>query len=857
MDSLEAARMSSRPDRVDALAGPAIAVARADADTIRLLPLLLMRGSTRSAFGQARPAEDDLNEAYAMAETRADTASLLRAIRWLSVSVGQQGRGTEAATLYRDLENLAHAAGDSLHLGWAWVGLAFDHYLNGRTHAAVVAYGQAAALLERQGEPGGAMWAWNGQGLALRQSGRYREARAALEHVLALAEAQDQAINQAIALNYLGRLDLQLGDPGAAVERFSRAADIHRAHQHHREGLLPSIDIAQARIMQGRYAEAEAALDSVITVCRELGLRDLEILAVGNLVDVRLEQGRPGAAVALCREMLVAGEMPSILNDTETRLRLARALADRDSLPAAVAVLEGVLARGAGSVSLELRSSALLGSLLVDAGRCEQAVAVLRPAFPVAREAGADAECVILLTHLGRAEAACDRPDSSLAAYRRAMACWERVRAWPSDPVWREHRGTVAGSLFAQAAATLLAVSDDPAHLAEAWNWVQRHKARTLQERMRGPDAASPADGLPGLEEFQQEILAPGEVFIDLVEGERVGVLFCVTTDTAFAGLLPGRASTRPRMERLGDVVTSLEISSPLPAENLANALVELWPLEARRLAAAATLVLWSPDGSWHGFPASLLSWDAGLARVPAAGVLVWVRTAPEIPLVAARVLAVCGPDPEGTDLLPGAAAEARWLSAHLRDVQTVGDKPGPPLDATDWNQADVLHLAAHTVLDPWQPWNTTITLGRGGVGDLKAAEVAELPLAARLAVLAGCTTAGNRLVGGEGLIGLAGAFLAARTPVVLATLWPVDDAVAKEITTGFYDGLADGLPAAMALARARGDHRVGQAPRDWAAFVLVGDGQVEVPVRRRTPRWPWALLLAALAIFALVRARR
>jgi tetratricopeptide (TPR) repeat protein len=881
IDSLLAWRDASRPDRVDSLAGPAIAAARADGDTLHLLPLLLVRGATRAGFGLARQAESDLREALALAASRNDTLRRMQSIRWLSVAIGRQGRSAEAAELYRELEDLAHAAGDSLHLAWAWVGLAYDHYLQGRTHVAGATYARAAGILERYGELAGAVWAWNGYALALHSAGRYREARAVLGHVLALAVANGDVVNEGVALNSLGRLDLQLGDPGSAVARFTRAAAIHRAHHHHREGLVPCIDIAKARIMQGRYAEAETELDSVLTVCRELGLRDLEILAEGTLVDAWLDQGRAGAAAARCRDVLAGGELPSRLNATELRLRLARALMDRDSLVAATEVLETVQTEGAGAVSLELRTAALLGSVLVDRGEPERADTVLRAGLATALTAGDETQQVVLWTHLGRAETALARPDSALEAYRRAIACWERVRAWPSDPIWREHRGTVAGSLFAQAAAALLT---EPARLAEAWSWVQLYKARTLQERMQGPGTAAPVTTPTDLATFRRDVLRPGEVFLDLVEGERVSVLFCITPDSAWTGLLPGRAASAPRLQRLADVVTSPDIDDPGPARQLAAAAVADWPEPALRLAAGAPSVLWSPDGSWHRFPAALLPWTGSLARIPAAGVLAQLRgdrtetpeheqPADASPVTPApmesrapaephplRILAVCGPDPDGSGVLPGAAAETAWLDRRLRNVDEVREPTVAGLDAAGWRAADVLHLAAHTGLDPWQPWNTAVTLARGDGGELRAAEVTELSLAARLAVLPGCTTAGSRLVAGEGLIGLASAFLAAHTPAVLATLWPVDDAVALRVITGFYTGLADGLPAAAALAQARRDCRtdpVGRAPRHWAAFVLVGDGEITVPLERRAPRWPWAAGLGLLAAALYLRSRR
>lgn len=854
-ESLLVWRDANRPDMVDSLAGPAIEAARAEGDTMGLTTLLLIRGATRAGFGLARQAEGDLREGAALAAARDDTLRRMQFLRWLGVAVGRQGRGAEATDLYHELERTARAAADSVHLGWAWVGIAYGHYLNGRAEAAGATYARAAGVLQRHGETRGAVWAWNGRGLALRQAGEFQAARTAFANVLALVEGTGDVVNEATALDQIGRLDLMLGDPGRAVDLFARAAAIHRASQHHREGLVPSIDLARARIMQGRYAEAGALLDSVLTVARELGLRDLEVLAGNTLADAHLDQGRPGAAVDHCRRMFAAGEMPSLLLATETRLRQARALVDRDSLAAAAAVLERTLDEGAGAASLELRTAALLGAVLVDDGRPAAAAERLRPAVRLAREAGSEAELVVLLTHLGRAEAASGRPDSALAVFGRAIACWERVRAWPADPVWREHRGTVSGSLFANAAALRSAA---PGGLDQAWDWAQRHKARTLQERMRGPGVQDGAAPAPSLAEFRRDVLRPGEILLDLVEGDRLSLLFCVTRDTAFAATLPGRRHAEPRLQRLADVVRSPAIDDPGPAVHLAGEIVGVWPAEARRLAAGARTVWWCPDGSWHRLPAALLSWRGVLTRVPGAGVLARFRRLPLSATGSASVLAVGGPDPQGGGPLPGARQEIAWLTARLRNVRAPTPAPAPA--EAPWSEVDVLHLAAHTLLDVHQPWLSGVTLGPRPGDVLRAADAANLDLGARLAVLAGCTTAGNRVVGGEGLIGLAGGFLAANVPAVLATLWPVDDAVAFRVTTRFYEGLADGLTAAAALDRARHACFLDPdtcAPRHWAAFVLVGDGGVTVPLQRRSPRWPWAVGLILLAAAVFVRARR
>lgn len=864
LDSLVAWHEAGRPDKVDSLAGPAIAAARAAADTLRLLPLLTVRGAARAAVGNVRPAEADLREALALATDRHDTLRQLQTLRWLGIAVGRQGRTAEATGLFGSLETLASAADDSVHLAWAWVGLAYDHYLAGRSVAAAAAYGQAAGVLERGLDPQQAIWAWNGRALVLRQAGQFLEAREALRRVLALAEAAGDELNAAIALNQLGRIEMLIGDPGRAIDLFGRSAAIHRGRQQHREGLVPCIDLAGARLQQGRLTEAAALLDSVLVVCRDLGLRDLEVLAGNNLADVRLAQDRPAAAAVVCRDLLAAGEPPSHLAATETRLRLARALAERDSTAAAAALLQQILAAGAGSVALELDVGAQLGACRLALGDPQGALAVLIPAVARAGAAGLDEHALILWTQVGRAQRRVDRPDSARVAFARAVEAWERLRRRPDDPTWREHQGAV-GDLFAEAAANLLADPSVDGDLADAFALVQRGKARTLQERMMGPGAPAPAvPRIPTLAEVRARVLTRGEVLLDLVEGEQIAVLFVVTRDTALAALLPGRRVIAPRLRLLADAVTSPSVDDLIPVAALAGAALAEWPPGLTALLQDATLLTWSPDGSWHRFPLALLSGSAvgsrpdgslALARVPSVAVLARLRAETKVD-GDATLLAVCGPDPDGPGLLPGAEAETIRLAARYRGVRR---SAGAVFDAAAWRGAATLHLAAHTRLDPWRPWNTTITLARGDGGQVRAADIAVLDLDARLAVLAGCATAGTRIVGGEGLIGLAGGFLAARTPAVVATLWPVDDFAAARFMDPFYRALADGRTVAEALAVARRACRADPAtaaPRHWAGYVVVGDGGTTVPLQRRAARWPLALVLLAAAGGAVVRAR-
>ncbi len=876
LDSLTVWHRSSRLHRVDSLATALLPVATAADDTAGLLALRLARGRTRAAFGLAAEGEPDLRAALALAVAAGDTGARLRSLRWLCVATGRQGRPAEALGAARTLEALARAAADSAHLGWAWVGRAYDHYLAGRPDSAGMLYGQAGRLLARSGQPGGAMWARNGEGLARRQLGDLAGARAAFGATARLARQVDDRLNEAMALAFAGRLELLIGDPAVAEFLLTRAADIHRRHQHHREGLLPLLDLAVAHDLAGRGVRAAALLDSVRAEATRHGLADLAIVAGNQLADRHLAAGRPAAAVALAREQL-ARPAPSAMAATEIRLRLARGLAARDSVAAALAVLGEVPRGGAGAWTLELKAAALAGELLLRQGRPRAALARLEAvagavageavAGAAAGEAASGPPALPVLTALGRARQACGDPDGARTAFDRAVAAWDTLRSRPADVLWRERRSAAAGDLFAHAVSAHLdgpASWPPPARLAAAFALLQRYKARALGERMRGParwsaagepvPATAPEVTLAGV----QAILGVGEVLLDAVAGPDGGVLFAVTTDTALAVRLP--APARSARSRLEAALTSPHLADAAAAARLARArLGPLPPALTRRLDVARRL-FWCPDGDLHGLPLALLWPEAEVARLPASGFLVPLRAASARPAAPPRAgapaLLVLDGTADPGRRLPGAAAETAWLAASIRGTRRGRGTAGPPGDA--WRRAGVLHLAAHVELTPRQPWRSAAVLGDGT--RLVAADVAHAPVAAELVVLGGCSTAGREVVGGEGLLGLGSAFLAAGAPVVLATLWDVDDHAAALMTADVYTALAAGETVGAAMAAARRARRADPAtaaPCHWAGFVVLGDGARTVAVAPRRPVWPVvALLLVAGALLVGAVAR-
>jgi CHAT domain-containing protein len=149
--------------------------------------------------------------------------------------------------------------------------------------------------------------------------------------------------------------------------------------------------------------------------------------------------------------------------------------------------------------------------------------------------------------------------------------------------------------------------------------------------------------------------------------------------------------------------------------------------------------------------------------------------------------------------------------------------------------QARYVHFACHGILGlhDGQPPALVLTLvGNSGTRDefgtldgfLRLDEVTQLRLNADLVVLSACRSGQGRLYNGEGVVGLARAFLHAGSRGVVCSLWSVDDRETADLMAAFYGRLKEGRPTADALRDTQLDMiRAGKPPLYWAPFILIG----------------------------------
>lgn len=188
---------------------------------------------------------------------------------------------------------------------------------------------------------------------------------------------------------------------------------------------------------------------------------------------------------------------------------------------------------------------------------------------------------------------------------------------------------------------------------------------------------------------------------------------------------------------------------------------------------------------------------------------------------------------------LPAAAQEAEAIGRYYRTPQRlIGAQATERTIRQQMPLANVLHFAVHAMNDARSPMNSKLMLAEevGTAsnkeefdGTLQAHEIYRLKLPqARLVVLSACQTGLDQIYQGEGAISLARPFLVAGAPLTVASLWPVDSSLTRDLMIRFHQfRKADQLPTAEALRRAQlkiihAEPRF-RHPYYWASFIVIG----------------------------------
>jgi CHAT domain-containing protein len=240
------------------------------------------------------------------------------------------------------------------------------------------------------------------------------------------------------------------------------------------------------------------------------------------------------------------------------------------------------------------------------------------------------------------------------------------------------------------------------------------------------------------------------------------------------------------------------------------------------------TLVMPGDDGSQY--------WIEHVASQNASSIRLLAKRDSHSSNAPARNLLLIG-NPTATtseyEALPNAAAEIVAIQKHFpsenRTVVTRAQALPAAYAANSPDRFAYIHFVAHGTASRLSPLDSAVVLSATpeNADDFKlyARDIIQVPLHADLVVISACYSSGLRAYAGEGLAGLAWAFLRAGSHNVIGALWEASDASTPALMNRLYDELEAGEApdAALRTAKLSLIHAEGvfRKPLYWGVFQL------------------------------------
>jgi CHAT domain-containing protein len=324
--------------------------------------------------------------------------------------------------------------------------------------------------------------------------------------------------------------------------------------------------------------------------------------------------------------------------------------------------------------------------------------------------------------------------------------------------------------------------------------------------------------------------------------GEKQSYLWAITKQKTSLFPLPPAAEINATAERYRKSLTGLGDALESSDED-GRALYRTLVAPARILLSGSPHIFVIPDGGLNKLNFETLIVDTPKLHY-------WIEDADIVNASSLRVLAASFsagnanhrklllignsiPPDKDYPALPEAAAEmndvAKYFPAAQQRTYSGNEAtPGAYL-ASNPEQFSYIHFVAHGTASRLSPLDSAIVLSRDRTNSdsfkLYAREIVRHPLQAELVTISSCYGAGQRAYSGEGLVGLAWAFLRAGAHYVVAALWEATGASTSELMDDFYRELNQGRTPDAALRHAKlsliHSGKVFRKPFYWAPFQL------------------------------------
>jgi len=707
--------------------------------------------------------------------------------------------------------------------------------------------------------------------------GAPQEAREYWRLLLTLAQQHGSREREAAAVNSLSAIDEDEGNLRAAVDGYRRALELGRRHA------LPDIEAFALLYLghlfhhQGLYQRAVGYSTEAEEGFRQIERIELEASAASNRGASLQRMQRVDTALAAYRRSLsLRTRLDDLSGRSATLLNIAELLAERGEDDEALTVLGQILSNTRNetdSEALHVRWGALLtaGDLYLAAGRNDAAKEVFEEAMRLAEQRHRLLDQADTARSVAKLRLAQDDVDGAAEKLETAVEIVEAIRASAPSHQERVHFLETRRAIYEELAGVHFQRADPEA----AFDFLERSRSRALLDSLKAsPSLSADETGAP---EIVLEEAAETETLEGLVASLEPGTLllhYTVTPDW-FAVLaidstglrawkvrdLPEEELSRLALLFGGDATASFALQegwTQLYSDAQRSLSVLLLAPVTHLLPDASTLLI-VPDDVLFSLPWGALRWGDwtrylsethAIAVQPSASTYVRLhrRASPRRLREPALLVANPGPSSLGRTLplLPEAEREAEELADLMPGSRLlIGSQASEAAVRQLMGQYSVLHFGTHARVDTERPVQSSLLLAgdKGALeesvlapnapddGVLTGMEVLDTPLRpGALVTLAACETVRGPQRRGEGVVGMARAFLQSGATTVIATLWPVEDRAARELMVRFYEKLVLGSAPAAALSQSQAEIAQGGAgerrryPYFWAGFVLIGD---------------------------------
>ena len=904
----EALFTSGLYDSLFVFVGPYVRRAQASGDSVLLGRAIAQRGRALLILGRRTEAENDIDTGIRIAEAVRDTMGLMPALHFQGFVYATASRNEDALRCFERRLFLAQRTHSPIDEAWAWSGMGYVLHLLDRQPEAKHAYSRAIQLFHAAGRTRLEISPLIGLGRVEGALGNVDASLRCYQRAWVASREVGDRLNEMWATTNLGALENNRGDLTRGAVYHRRAYELARELNSPQAMVIPAMNLAGRAAELGDYDTAERIMAETRSSYDARGGGSFTAMLDFQLATLRIAQGQNQAASALLRPLVAHPERGEPQHRTGAVMALAHVLAVTDSLDEAVRLLSAHFASGDVYTFDVPRAELALSQLLYESGNAREALAYASRARRSSQQRGERRTVVLAML----SESVCQHAagDAHAAAtFYAALDSMDAFRGGITTPDWRETFGQEVARGVVDAALVLLEEPASQSRVAREeafFNAVQRIKARTLLDRITQPRPGAVAPETPGRQRVAtlrdvRAVLKPGEAILDFCVASQRSFLMVATPDSLRVIELPGPGSPladRVRLLRRTIASDDANLRAQYDSRRLA---VMLSALGDDVLGGAADVVercdrlFISVDGFLAAVPFGLLAVgadgaplmsDHDVVLIPSASVLVLNRTAGrDCSGVTPSVVGVAS----SSERLSGARDEVRDLVKHCRNARAESGETGANGLEAAVGGCDVLHIAGHALVVDRSPWqsgfhlaDTTAVRSETRVSPrdepqeidpgflsaedslriartfrpdpyLRAWQIAQLRIGAQLAVLSGCETAGGRVTTGEGTLGLTAAFMSAGVPVVVSSLWPIDDRATRTIMRAFYRRLADGDPVATALRHAQLEiSRTSKYshPYFWAGFTVVGDGSRVVKIEERRAR-PLLLIGGVVALLA------